>query len=208
MRAPIKGKRFVRQIPCATVEKCVRWIRDYKAAALAIVCIMIFQLRQQCRVWVCACGQFYLWAGDIWSAHNSQHLFDPYSFTHVLHGILFCAGWTWLFPRIPWAWRMVMTVGMEALWEVLENSEFIIQRYREATIGLGYEGDSVVNSLTDVLCCVIGFLLARHLGWRRSLVLFVALELALLFWIRDNLTLNILMLTFPVESIKAWQMLH
>ena len=103
---------------------------------------------------------------------------------------------------------MVLAVGWGALWEVLENSQFIIQRYREATIGQGYTGDSIVNSLGDVLCCIIGFLLARQLGWKRSLVLFVMVEVGLLFWIRDNLTLNILMLISPVEHIKNWQMMH
>ena len=176
--------------------------------ALAIVSTMILQLRHQGRVWWCACGQFNLWAGDIWSSHNSQHLFDPYSFTHILHGILVCGFAAWLVPRVPWIWRLVLAVGWGALWEVLENSQFIIQRYREATIGQGYTGDSIVNSLGDVLCCIIGFLLARQLGWKRSLVLFVMVEVGLLFWIRDNLTLNILMLISPVEHIKNWQMMH
>jgi len=176
--------------------------------ALAIVSAMILQLRHQGRVWWCVCGQFNLWAGDIWSSHNSQHLFDPYSFTHILHGLLVCGFAAWLFPRVPWIWRLVLAVGWGALWEVLENSQFIIQRYREATIGQGYTGDSIVNSLGDVLCCILGFLLARQLGWKRSLVLFVVVDVGLLIWIRDNLTLNILMLISPVESIKAWQMVR
>lgn len=176
--------------------------------ALVVVSAMILQLRHQGQIWWCACSHFNLWAGDIWSAHNSQHLFDPYSFTHILHGVLFCGVVTWLLPRVPLAWKVTLVIGMEAGWEVLENSQLIIQRYREATIGLGYEGDSIVNSLGDVLCCVTGFMLARQLGWRCSLVLFMIVELTLLFWVRDNLTLNILMLISPVESIKAWQMVH
>ena len=94
------------------------------------------------------------------------------------------------------------------MWEIAENSRFIIQRYREATIGLGYEGDSIINSIADIVCCGIGFMLARRLGWRRSAILFVVTELILLVWVRDNLTLNVLMLLHPVEAIKSWQMVH
>ncbi len=180
----------------------VRW---WLAVAL-ILAIMVFQLHQQGRIWWCACGGLNPWAGDIWSAHNSQHVFDPYSFTHVLHGVLFCGALAWLAPRLPGLWRLTAAVAGEAIWEVLENSPWIIQRYREATIGLGYEGDSIVNSLADVLCCGLGFLLARRLGFRRSALLFAVTELVLLVWVRDNLTLNVLMLTFPIEAVKAWQM--
>lgn len=176
--------------------------------ALGLMSAMIFQLRRQGRVWWCACGQFNPWAGDIWSAHNSQHLFDPYSFTHLLHGVLFCGLAAWLLPRVSWTWRLVLALGWGALWEVLENSPLIIQCYREATIGLGYTGDSIINSLGDVFCCALGFMLARRLGWWHSLMFFVIVELTLLFWIRDNLTLNVLMLIYPMEAIKSWQMVH
>lgn len=175
-------------------------------AMAAVVALMVVQLRLQGRIVWCACGGWNPWAGDIWSAHNSQHVFDPYSFTHVLHGVLFCGGLAWLFPRLPIAWRLMVTVLLEALWEVVENAPFIIQRYREGTIGLGYEGDSILNSVADLACCAAGFWLARRLGWKWSAVVFVVTELVLLAWVRDNLTLNVLMLTFPVESIKAWQM--
>ena len=172
----------------------------------AILIVMVVQLHRQGRVAWCACGGLFPWAGDIWSSHNSQHFFDPYSFTHVLHGMIFCGLLVWLLPRLPVGWSLSLAVLFEAMWEVLENSPFIIQRYREATIGLGYEGDSVANSVADILCCVLGFVLARRLGLWRSVVVFVAVELALLFWVRDNLTLNVLMLTFPIEAIKTWQM--
>ena len=171
---------------------------------VAAVC----ELRFQDRLWWCACGKPNLWDGDIWCSHNSQHLFDPYSFTHILHGVLMAWVAVWALRRAPLLWQVSAAIVVESLWEVFENSRFIIQRYREATIGLGYEGDSIVNSLGDILCCTVGFLLARHLGFRRSLILFVVIELILLFWVRDNLTLNILMLIHPVESIKAWQMVH
>jgi len=174
----------------------------------AILTAALYQLHRQGRVWWCACGKLNLWAGDIWSAHNSQHVFDPYSFTHVLHGILFYGIIVRLFPRMAFAWRFCLALGLEALWEVFENTQFIIQRYREATIGLGYVGDSIVNSAADILCCALGLILARRLGFRWSVVLFAATELALLFAVRDNLTLNILMLIYPIDAIKAWQMIH
>ena len=176
-------------------------------AALALAAT-VAQLRHQGRVWWCACGGANLWAGDIWSAHNSQHVADPYSFTHVLHGMLFFWGLTWIFRRVPLAWRLVLAVVLESVWEIAENAPFIIQRYREATIGLGYEGDSVINSLSDILCCTGGFLLARWLGFRLALVVFVVTEVLLALTVRDNLTLNILMLLCPVDAVKQWQMVH
>jgi hypothetical protein len=182
-------------------------VRPWVAIA-AILAITAFQLHQQGRVWWCACGQMNPWAGDIWSSHNSQHWLDPYSFTHVLHGVLLCGLLAWLLPRLPLIWRLTLALAVEALWEVMENSPVIIQRYRAATIGLGYEGDSIANSLADILCCGLGFLLARRLGFRRSAVLFVVTELVLLVWVRDNLSLNVLMLTYPIDAIKAWQTVH
>ena len=173
-----------------------------------ILALTILQLHRQGRVLWCACGRLNVWAGDIWSVHNSQHVFDPYSFTHVLHGMAFCGGLALLLPRMALAWRLTMAVLLEALWEIFENSPLIIQRYREATISLGYMGDSIVNSLADIACCGIGFMLAWHLGWRRSVIIFSTVELILLFWIRDNLTLNILMLICPIDAIKSWQLQH
>lgn len=168
----------------------------------------IVQLRHQGRLWWCACGRPFLWVNDIWSEHTSQHLFDPYSFTHVLHGVAFCGLASLAFPRVKLVWRLWMAIALESLWEIIENSQFIIHRYRTATIGLGYEGDSIANSLSDISCCALGFILAYRLGLRRSLILFATTELVLLVWIRDNLTLNVLMLTWPINAVKAWQMIH
>ena len=177
-------------------------------AVAAIIVLAVVTLRGEGRLWWCACGGFRPWDGDIWSAHNSQHWLDPYSFTHVLHGVLFCGLLAWLWPRGAPAWRLAVTVLLEATWEVAENSTFIIQRYREATIGQGYFGDSIANSVADIACCVLGFVLARRLGVWRSAALFVVVEVALALTVRDNLSLNILMLIHPVEAIKAWQMVH
>ena len=170
--------------------------------------LTVFLLRLEGRIWWCACGYLNLWDGDIWSAHNSQHVFDPYSFTHILHGVLLCWILTWVFSRMALSWRITLAVLLEAVWEVLENSPFIIQRYREATIGQGYVGDSIINSLADILCCAAGFLLARKLGFRLALLLFVAVELALALMVRDNLCLNVLMLICPIDAVKQWQMVH
>jgi hypothetical protein len=172
----------------------------------SLLIITVFQLHHQGRMWWCACGRPFLWEGSIWSAHTSQHLFDPYSFTHILHGVAFC-GLAWLtLRRIRPAWQLCVAVGIECAWEIAENSTVIIDRYREATIGLGYTGDSIANSLSDIACCTTGFLLARALGFRRSVAFFIVTEMVLLFWIRDNLTLNVLMLLCPVNAIKVWQM--
>lgn len=171
----------------------------------AVVVAATYQLRRQGRRWWCACRQYTPWWGDIHSSHNSQHLFDPYSFTHILHGLVFYGLLAKSTPRLLPVWRLGLAIGVEALWEVIENSEAVIQRYREATVALGYHGDTVANSLGDILSCGAGFVLARQLGPRRSLVLFTATELGLLIWIRDNLTLNVVMLIHPIEAIKKWQ---
>ena len=163
-------------------------------------------LRYEGRLWICSCGYVLLWAGNTKSADNSQHLFDPYSFTHILHGFVFYALLALTVPRLAVAWRLALALTIEAIWEVIENSPAVIERYRQATLALGYEGDTVVNSLADILCCGIGFMLARRLGFRRSLAVFIATEVILILWIRDSLILNVVMLLFPIEAIKKWQM--
>ena len=131
---------------------------------------------------------------------------DPYSFSHVVHGLLFF-GFLWLVARrLPVGYRFVLAVLLEAGWEVLENSPIIIDRYRSATIALGYEGDSVLNSTSDILMMSLGFLMASRCRWWLSLAALVAMEVGCLLWVRDNLTLNIVMLVHPIEAIKAWQM--
>ena len=162
-------------------------------------------LRLEGRLWVCACGSIQLWAGQICSANNSQHFLDPYSFTHVLHGFLFFWMIAWLL-RLNVNWQLALAVVVEAAWEVFENTNFIIDRYRSETAALGYNGDTVVNSFGDILCCLIGFIVARRLGLRRSLVVFAILELVLIVWIKDSLLLEILMLVVPIDTVRAWQM--
>ena len=108
--------------------------------------------------------------------------------------------------NVPTSWRLVIAMVFEALWEILENTNAVIDRYREATAALGYQGDTVVNSLGDMVCCGLGLLIARKLGWLRSLPIFIAVEIVLLFWIRDSLILEIIMLIHPIDAIKGWQL--
>ncbi|HYO63444.1 MAG TPA: DUF2585 family protein [Pyrinomonadaceae bacterium] len=181
-----------------------RWLLPW-AATLFVVAAAGVLLHWQGRLWRCACGYVLLWTSDAWSSDNSQHWFDPYAFTHVLHGVILC-GLLWLFARnLSLSWRLFLGVLFESAWEVIENSEFVINRYRETTAALGYHGDTVINSLGDILACALGLLLASRLGLKRSLALFIIVEAALLLLIRDSLLLNIIMLIHPLDSIKTWQ---
>ena len=151
-------------------------------------------------------GKFGLWDGDIWSSENSQRFADPYSFSHLVHGILFYA-LLWLAARrLPVRYRLLIALVLEAGWEILENSPLIINRYREATIALGYTGDSVLNSLSDILMMTIGFLFAFRARPWVSVAAVIVMEVGCALWVRDNLTLNIIMLVHPIDAIKAWQM--
>jgi Protein of unknown function (DUF2585) len=175
---------------------------------LALLAATALELHRQGRLWTCSCGRFALWVGDAWSPQTSQQLFDPYTFTHILHGLLFCGLLAYLLPRASRRWRFCLCVACEAAWELIENTNFVIQRYREATAALGYTGDTVVNSLGDIAACAAGFLLARRLGALRSAILFAATELVLLVWIRDSLLLNVLLLLYPSPKLRAWQAAH
>jgi hypothetical protein len=130
---------------------------------------------------------------------------DPYSFTHVLHGFLLCGLLALMAPQLSAVWHLWLAVSIEAVWEALENSEFVIRRYREQTAALGYHGDTIVKSLGDILVCGLGFVVAHRLGFRRTFALFVLTEVTLALWIRDNLTLNVVMLIHPIEALKEWQ---
>ena len=176
------------------------------AAAGLVVLLMIVLLRAQGRLFICACGQFEIWTSDICSSDNSQQLLDPYSFTHVVHGFLFFYLMVLVFKQLAPSRQLLLAIALEAAWEVFENSSFVIERYRTATAALGYQGDTVVNSVGDLLCAVIGFLIARRFGIRNSLILFALVELILILWINDSFLLQILMLVRPVEAIKLWQL--
>lgn len=157
-------------------------------------------------VW-CRCGSAVPWSWDVWSSHNSQHLADPYLFTHVLHGVAFFAGlWLVAGARVPLVWRAAIAAAIESCWELLENSPVVIERYRATTMSLDYYGDSVLNSISDVGACLLGFWIASRVPWKVSLAFFFATEIVLLLWVRDSLLVNILQLLYPIEAIKTWQM--
>ena len=179
-----------------------RWL----LVAAGIVAAQAVILRMMGQPWICACGTVKLWHGVVQSSENSQHIADWYTLSHVVHGFIFYGVlWLVLPKRIGLAARLALAVGIEVSWELLENTDWVINRYRAATISLDYFGDSILNSVSDTLWMLLGFLLAARLPWRATLALAAALELIAAWVIRDNLTLNILMLVHPSEAVRAWQ---
>ncbi len=175
------------------------------AAALALVALQAGVLAIMGRVAICKCGKVKLWHGVVVSSENSQHIADWYTFSHILHGLLFYAALTWLLPRASITARFLIAMGIEIGWEILENTPMVIERYRANTIALDYYGDSIVNSVADTVAMVYGFLLAWRMPVVVSIAMFIVLELFMAWAIRDNLTLNIIMLVWPLDIIKTWQ---
>lgn len=160
---------------------------------------------------ICACGTVKLWHGVVQSSENSQHLTDWYSPSHFIHGLIFYFFawllWTkWgIFGGKPRRWALPIAVVIESAWEIFENTPFIINRYREVTISWGYVGDSMINSLADIGWMIIGFLFAVRVPWKISAGAALFFELFTAWMIRDNLTLNVLMLVWPLDAVKQWQ---
>jgi hypothetical protein len=175
------------------------------AVAAGMLLLMTMGLGVMGRRSWCACGSWDPTSWDIWSSHNSQHLVDPYFFSHMLHGVLFFWFLQTFAGRFNENTRLLLAIAIEVGWELLENSPLIINRYRESTMALNYLGDSIANSWFDVIACLLGYTIAARSRWLSSMLLFVTVEFAMLYTIRDCLTLNVLMLVWPIDWIKQWQ---
>lgn len=188
--------------------KTERTRSDWSVALVIIAALIALQaiaLWSMGRLTICKCGDIKLWHGIAVSSENSQHLTDWYTLSHILHGYLFYALLHLLMPRASIATRLVVAVCLEASWEVIENTEFVINRYRAGTISLDYFGDSIVNSLCDTLAMAAGFLIASRLPVAATVALALGSEALMAWAIRDNLLLNVIMLVYPLDAIKAWQ---
>jgi hypothetical protein len=178
---------------------------------LGVLVFTVVQLHFSGRIWWCKWDTpLYFATFDAWSNHTSQHFIDPYFFTHVLHGFLFLWILNLIFDvilkiKVPKAWLLLIAVFAESVWEIVENSPAVIERYRENTASLDYFGDSIANSLGDIVACIIGFIVAYELKFWRSLIVFLIIEILLILTISDSLLINIIMLIYPIEAIKVWQ---
>ena len=175
------------------------------AIGLALLALQAIVLHLFGQPAICTCGYVKLWESAVLSAENSQHLFDWYTFSHIIHGFIFYALLRWIAPRTPVSIRILYAMGIEIAWELLENSPIIIDRYRATALAQGYSGDSIINSLSDTLSMMFGFILAWRLPLWSVILLALAMELVVGYLIRDNLTLNVIALVHPVQALSHWQ---
>jgi hypothetical protein len=178
------------------------WVLGAVALLLALHALALHLMGQPL---ICTCGYVKVWEGAVLSSGNSQHLFDWYTPSHVVHGIIFYAALTLIAPRTSLATRLLLSLGIEITWELFENTPFVINRYREQALAQGYTGDSVINSVMDVVAMMVGFALASRLPVWATLAIVVVLELFVAYAIRDNLTLNVLNFIYPLDAVRAWQ---
>jgi hypothetical protein len=171
----------------------------------AVVLFAAFALILMGRSLICPCGTVRIWHGVVMSPENSQQLSDWYSPSHLIHGFLFYWALRYLVPGVPFRWRLLIATIVEVAWEILENTDMVIDRYRAVTVSLDYYGDSVINSMSDVMFMIFGFWLAARIPVWLSVVIVVGFEIATTILIRDGLTLNVLMLLWPSETVRAWQ---
>jgi Protein of unknown function (DUF2585) len=177
----------------------------WAGCAVALVATQAMVEHLMGRVAICTCGYVKLWEGEVLSAGNSQHLTDWYSFSHIIHGFCFYFLFWLIGRRWPLGLRFLAAVALEASWEMIENTSFIIDRYRAETVSLNYYGDSIINSVSDTMMAIAGFWLARFLPVKTVVALAVVMEIGVGIMIRDNLTLNVLMLLHPIHAVEAWQ---
>ena len=186
-----------------TVDPIVKLAAWWSVGFCALTIAILLSLGRS--LW-CSCGQWLPVVLSPASSHTSQHLFDPFTLTHFSHGLIFWMVLSRLGRSLPLTTQFVIAVGLECVWEVVENTPFVIDRYRTATAALGYEGDSIANSLMDIAACAAGFVAAKRMGLVGTLSVFALIELFLLITIRDSLALNVIMLIYPIEWIRQWQL--
>ncbi|GEO85878.1 MULTISPECIES: DUF2585 domain-containing protein [Alphaproteobacteria] len=182
-----------------------RATRFWLVAAASLLVVQVLSLALMGRVPICECGYVKLFEPGVNTAGNSQHISDWYTPSHIIHGFLFYFAATMLLRRASFGARLTLAVLVEMAWELLENSPIIIERYRTATMAIGYQGDSILNSAMDTVAMALGFLFASRAPVWLTIALAIGFEIVTALVIRDNLTLNVLMLVWPVEAIKAWQ---
>jgi hypothetical protein len=175
------------------------------AAGAAMVAATAVALRLMGRLYTCACGTVRIWYGPKTGQETSQQFADWYSLSHVNHGFIFY-GLFWLFlRRVPLQAKLLLAIAIECGWELFENSSFIIDRYRATTVSFDYYGDSILNSVGDIAAMVLGFIIAARLPPWLTIALAVGFEVLAAYMIRDNLTLNVIMLLWPLDQILQWQ---
>jgi hypothetical protein len=175
------------------------------SVVLGLLALQALVLHALGRVWICTCGTLRFWVGDIHSAELSQQIFDWYTPSHVIHGMLFYGILHLLLPRTPVLARLALAVGLEVAWEIAENSPWVIEAYRKQALAAGYTGDSILNSVLDTVAMMAGFALARLLPWQATVALALLAEVTVGALVHDNLTLNILNFIHRFPAIEAWQ---